>query len=110
MELAVAAGRELMEISRTAPVADVVHPWPNQDSPDHALRTVETFHHVVGTCRIGREGDPDAVVDATGRVFGLDGLSVIDASVIPRVPSANTHLAVIALAERLAAGFGDGSR
>lgn len=109
-ELAIAAGRELMRVARTAPVADVVHSWPNQDSPDHPLRTVETFHHVVGTCRIGRSGDGDAVVDAHGRVFGVDGLSVIDASIIPRVPSANTHLAVIALAERLAKSFSDGSR
>ncbi len=109
MELAVAAGRELMEVARTAPVADVVHSWPNQDSPDHPLRTVETFHHVVGTCRIGRPGDPEAVVDARGRVFGLEGLSVIDASIIPRVPSANTHLAVIALAERMAKSFSPGS-
>lgn len=102
-DLAVAAGRELMALSRTAPVAEVVHAWPNQDDPDHVLRTVETFHHVVGTCRMGRPGDPDAVVDRLGHVVGLEGLSVIDASIIPRVPSANTHLAVIALAERIAA-------
>jgi len=102
-DLAVAAGRELMALARTAPVADVVTSWPNQDDDDHVLRTVETFHHVVGTCRMGRPGDPDAVVDRSGRIFGLEGLSVIDASIIPRVPSANTHLAVIALAERLVA-------
>ena len=102
-DVAVAAGQELMALSRTAPVADIVHAWPNQDDPDHVLRTVETFHHVVGTCRMGRPGDETAVVGADCRVFGLDGLSVIDASVIPRIPSANTHLAVIALAERIAA-------
>lgn len=105
MDVAVAAGRELMALSRTAPVANVVRSWPNQDDVDHALRTVETFHHVVGTCRMGRVGDDTAVVDAECRVIGLDGLSVIDASVIPRIPSANTHLAVIALAERIAAGW-----
>jgi choline dehydrogenase-like flavoprotein len=54
---------------------------------------------------MGRSPEDGAVVDASGRVFGVDGLSVIDASVIPRIPSANTHLCVIALAERLAAGF-----
>ena len=48
---------------------------------------------------------PEAVVDAGGRVLGLERLWVIDASVMPRLPSANTHLPVIALAERLAAGF-----
>lgn len=104
-DVAVAAGRELMALARTQPLADVLHSWPNQDDPDQPLRTVETFHHPVGTCRMGRQGDPTAVVDASGRVLGLDGLSVIDASIIPRIPSANTHLCVIALAERLAADW-----
>ena len=80
-------------------------PWPNQDDPDHALRTVETFHHVVGSLRMGRPDDPTAAVDASGGVLGLSGVSCFDASVIPRIPSANTHLAVIALAERLSAEF-----
>ena len=104
-DVAVAAGRELMAIARTAPLADMLIPWPNQDDPDHVLRTTETFHHPVATCRMGRPDDPDAVVDATGAVREVAGLSVIDASIIPRVPSANTHLCVIALAERLAAGW-----
>jgi choline dehydrogenase len=69
------------------------------------LRTVETFHHPVGSCRMGRDDDPEAVVDAGGRVRGLEGLWIIDASVMARVPSANTHLAVIAMAERLTAGL-----
>jgi choline dehydrogenase len=105
-DVAVEAGKELMALTRTKPLADVLHPWPNQDDPDHPLRTVETFHHPVGTCRMGPASDPTAVVDGRGRVHGLEGLSVIDASIIPRVPSANTHLCVIALAERLAAEFG----
>lgn len=104
-DVAVAAGRELMALIRTGPLADVLRTWPNQDDPDHVLRTVETFHHPVGTCRMGRASDPTAVVDGSARVHGLGGLSVIDASIIPRIPSANTHLAVIALAERLAASF-----
>ncbi|MGB0731354.1 MAG: GMC oxidoreductase, partial [Miltoncostaeaceae bacterium] len=45
------------------------------------------------------------VTDGDGRIRGLDGVWCMDASVIPRVPSANTHLAVIALAEKLGAGF-----
>jgi len=56
---------------------------------------------------MGRPGDKTAVVGGDCRVFGLEGLSVIDASVIPRIPSANTHLAVIALAERIAAQWVD---
>lgn len=102
-EVAVQAGRELMAIARTRPLAGMLTPWPNQDDPDHVLRTTETFHHPVATCRMGRPDDPDAVVDARGQLREVAGLSVIDASIIPRVPSANTHLCVIALAERLAA-------
>jgi choline dehydrogenase len=94
-----------MEVARAAPLAEVLTPWPHLDDPDHVLRTVETFHHPVGSCRMGRDDDPDAVVDAQGRVRGLAGLWIMDASVIARVPSANTHLAVIALAERLCAAF-----
>jgi len=105
--LSVVGGAELMRVARTRPLAEVMTPWPNQDDPDHALRTVETFHHVVGSLRMGRPSDPTAVTDAAGRVLGLEGVSCFDASVIPRVPSANTHLAVIALAERLSADFRD---
>jgi choline dehydrogenase-like flavoprotein len=104
-EVAAAAGRELMALARTAPLADVLESWPSQDEPDHALRTVETFHHPVGSLRMGRADDPSAVVDVGGAVLGLEGLWCWDAAVIPRLPSANTHLCVIALAERLSARF-----
>ena len=102
---AIAAGQRLLEVAATAPLSDVLTPWPHLADPDQVLRTVETFHHPVGSCRMGRPDDPDAVVDRDGRVFGLEGVWVMDASVMARVPSANTHLATIALAERLAAGF-----
>jgi choline dehydrogenase len=100
--VAVAAGREVMALAREASLREVMTSWPNQDDPDQVLRTVETFHHPVGTCRMGRPDDPTAVVDAEGNVLGLKGLAIIDASIVPRIPSANTHLCVIALAERLA--------
>lgn len=106
---AVAAGTALMQVARAPSLAAVLTPWPGLDDPDHVLRTVETFHHPVGSCRMGRDDDPGAVVDAAGRVRGLEGLWIMDASVMARVPSANTHLAVIALAERLCAGFRGGA-
>ncbi len=102
---AVAAGARLMEVARQPALAAVLTPWPGLDDPDQVLRTVETFHHPVGSCRMGRDDDPDAVVDARGRVRGVEGLWVMDASIMARVPSANTHLAVIALTERLCSGF-----
>lgn len=104
---AVAAGKRVMELARSGPLADVLTPWPGLDDPDHVLRTVETFHHPVGSCRMGRPDDPDTVVDDRGRVRGIVGLRVVDASIMARVPSANTHLAAIALAERLSAAFID---
>lgn len=58
--------------------------------------------HVVGTCRIGLANDRLAVVDATCRVFGIDGLSVVDASIMPSIVTGNTNLPVIMLAEKAA--------
>jgi choline dehydrogenase len=55
-----------------------------------------TYHHPVGTCAMG------PVVDAHGRVHGVDNLSVIDASIMPSIPSANTHLPTVMIAEHLA--------
>lgn len=100
---AIEAGRRLMEVARAQSLARFLTPWPGLDDPDHILRTVETFHHPVGSCRMGRADDPEAVVDSQGRLLGLEGIRIIDASVMARVPSANTHLAAIALAERLSA-------
>jgi 5-(hydroxymethyl)furfural/furfural oxidase len=58
--------------------------------------------HPVGTCSIGRADNPMAVVDPSCRVYGLSNLRVVDASVMPHVPSANTNLPTIMVAERVA--------
>lgn len=59
--------------------------------------------HVCGTCRMGRTGDPDTVVDArTGRVEGLGGVRVADASIMPTAPRANLNIPVIMAAEKMA--------
>jgi choline dehydrogenase len=67
---------------------------------DHLAQTTFAFYHPVGTCRMGV--DADAVVDNRLRVNGLEGLRVIDASVMPAVPRGNTNAPTIALAERAA--------
>jgi choline dehydrogenase len=77
------AGRE------TRPGAEV-------DAVTHVRETARGFFHPVATRAIGR------VVDGEGRVYGLDGLFVADASIMPTIPRANTNLTAIALAERLA--------
>jgi 5-(hydroxymethyl)furfural/furfural oxidase len=65
------------------------------------LATVCDYVHAVGTCRMGTPGDPAAVVDTDCRVIGYEGLRVCDASVMPDLPRANTHLTTVAIAERL---------
>ena len=58
--------------------------------------------HPSGTCRMGRMDDPLAVTDSTGRVYGVEGLRVCDASIFPCVPRANTNIPTIMCAEKIA--------
>jgi choline dehydrogenase len=61
-----------------------------------------TTLHGCGTCRMGPDGDPDAVVDFHGRVRGVDGLRVADLSIAPRAPTAATNATAMAIGERIA--------
>ena len=61
------------------------------------------YVHAVGTCRMGPIDDPRSVVDPDGRVIGVEGLRVVDASIMPEVPRANTHLTTVMIAEYVAA-------
>jgi choline dehydrogenase/5-(hydroxymethyl)furfural/furfural oxidase len=65
------------------------------------METIGDTGHICGTCRMGAPDDPRSVVDPEGRVLGVDGLWVADASVFPSVPRANTNLPTIEAAERL---------
>lgn len=67
---------------------------------DYCRSAVVSYHHQVGTCAMGK-GDM-AVVDAKLKVHGIDGLRVVDASIIPMVPSGNTNAPVIMIAEKAA--------
>jgi choline dehydrogenase len=71
-------------------------PGAEVDALTHVRRTARGFFHPTSTCAIG------GVVDGAGRVYGLDGLYVADASIMPTIPRVNTNLSTIALAERVA--------
>ncbi|MGW3470072.1 GMC family oxidoreductase [Saccharopolyspora sp. NPDC000995] len=97
------------EIVEAAFIDDVGTPVSALDDPQVYEKwlsaSVGDYFHVVGTARMGTQDDPDAVVDERGRVYGLRHVRVIDCSVMPEVPSANTHLPVVMVAERLSAAL-----
>jgi 5-(hydroxymethyl)furfural/furfural oxidase len=76
---------------------------------EHIRNNVAGTFHPVGTCRMGRADDPGAVVDAAGRVHGIAGLRVVDASIMPTVPRGNTNIPTIMLAEKISAAMLDGA-
>jgi len=85
---------------------DVATLAQDDDAVDAFVREAVTGQaHHAGTCRIGRADDPMAVVDANGRVHGVQGLRVVDASVMPWVPRGNTNIPTLMIAEKIAAGM-----
>jgi choline dehydrogenase len=98
----------LLESPAYKDVADYrIHPTDAILADDDALdrwirQTVGTARHVSGTCRMGPDSDPMAVVDQYCRVKGVQGLWVVDASVMPRIPrSGGTHATVLMIGERV---------
>jgi choline dehydrogenase-like flavoprotein len=99
-----------LRVARRIGAADALEPWrgrevlPGSEVRDdesmraYLRRSLRTYSHQVGTCRMGT--DDLAVVDPDLRVRGVDGLRVADASVMPTIVSANTNATVYAIAER----------
>jgi choline dehydrogenase-like flavoprotein len=76
---------------------------------DWLLREVTTYSHICGTCKMGPASDAAAVVDQYGRVHGLEGLRVVDASIMPTLVRAPINPTVLMMAERIAAFIRQGS-
>lgn len=97
--------RKLMTARALAPYSPKeLLPGPGYDDEASLLEKVgdiaTTIFHPVGTCRMG--SDPDAVVDTTLKVRGIEGLRVVDASIMPKIVSGNTASPVIMIAEKAA--------
>jgi 5-(hydroxymethyl)furfural/furfural oxidase len=88
---AIAPGRLIMDENGSQPVTDA-----------EVLASSGTMFHPSCTCAIGRADDPMAVIDPECRVYGVSGLRIADASVMPSVPSANTNIPTVMIAERVA--------
>ena len=69
---------------------------------DWMLRTVTTGHHISGTCKMGPSSDDQAVVNQFGKVHGIDGLRIADASIMPDCIRANTNVPTMMIGERIA--------
>ncbi|MCH7997246.1 MAG: GMC family oxidoreductase N-terminal domain-containing protein [Chloroflexi bacterium] len=85
---------------RLAPSDDIL-------ASDEALdlwvkQQVRTAHHICGTAKMGPSSDPLAVVDQYGKVYGVEGLRVVDASIMPHCVRANLNATIMAMAERIA--------
>jgi 5-(hydroxymethyl)furfural/furfural oxidase len=68
---------------------------------EHIRENIAGMFHPVGTCRMGSASDRHAVVDPAGRVHGIGGLRVVDASIMPTVPRGNTNIPTIMVAEKI---------
>ncbi|MFM9971731.1 MAG: GMC family oxidoreductase [Burkholderiales bacterium] len=102
--------RQTREMMASEPVASLIEkellPGPacqsDADFETYLRKSARTSCHPCGTCAMGRDDDPNAVLDARLRVRGLKGLRVADASVMPRIPGGNLNAPTIMVAEKAA--------
>ena len=105
------------EAARTSPMKELARPfWPS----DKVLATregIDAFihricgsgYHPCGTVPMGEDSDATAACDTRGRVRGVEGLYVADASIMPTIPSSNTNLPTLMIGERFGAWLKDGA-
>jgi choline dehydrogenase len=88
------------ELARQEPFASLI--GAERWAPTDLARDWVHYYHPVGTCKMGPASDPAAVVDARGRIHGLEGGYVADCSIMPVVPRANTNVPAVLVGERIA--------
>jgi choline dehydrogenase len=95
------------EYARKLPLANLIGeqlpPTANYTNAESLRHDNLHYYHPVGTCKMGPESDSTAVVDARGKVYGMDNLYVADAAIIPVIPRANTNIPALVVGERIAA-------
>ena len=94
-------------------IQERIEPSDTDLATDEALdewvkREVTTSQHISGTCKMGPASDPTSVVDQYGKVHGLEGLRVVDASIMPDCIRANTNVTTMMIGERIAEFIGQG--
>ncbi len=97
--------RRLLSTPELAPFVDEeTLPGPgvktDDELLDYARANGSTCYHLIGTARMGPASDPSAVVSDTLLVHGMQGLRIVDASIMPNMPSANTYATTLMIAER----------
>jgi choline dehydrogenase-like flavoprotein len=86
---------------------EIIDPLPQHLESDEALdqwllSRASTMHHISCTARMGAADDPMAVVNQYGQVHGIDGLRIVDLSIMPDCPRANTNSPAMTIGERVA--------
>lgn len=108
MRLSIGGVRRAREIMAQEPLRSIiareVFPGPEKQTDaelaEHVKRFVKTVYHPIGTARMGRPEDPLAVVGTDLKVRGVDGLRVVDASVMPSIISGNTNSITLVVADK----------
>ena len=107
-------GAQVMDVSSVARnwiIENIIADGPSIDDLLASDKIIENWirdtvlghWHASCTCRMGAENDPGAVTDPHGKVYGVEGLRICDASIMPMVPCANTNLTTIMVGEKIAA-------
>jgi choline dehydrogenase len=97
---------ESPEVRRLSSQPSTALPSTDAELEAYVLANAYSVPHVVGTCAMGPDPSLGAVVDTNGRVHGIDGLHVVDASIMPDAPSGFPHIVTIMIAETIAARLG----